>query len=390
MTEILLIAILVAALLGWWLLTRPKKQYQQKKSQTKTISPEYFVGLNYLLSEQPDKAVDIFIKLLEVDSDTVETHLALGSLFRRRGEVDRAIRIHQNVIARPNLTASHRAQVLLALGQDYMLAGVLDRAEKVFLEVAKHPEQRSESLHYLLDIYQQEKNWQKAIEVAEYLDSAVYKNIPQITAHYYCELAYQASTNGQKDTALRYLKRAQSIDKQCVRASLLQGEIECDNGRYKQAIRYFQQVQQQDPDYLSETLSHLFQCYEKLGREAELYDYLQKCLSENPRISFALMIAERLKKIHSQQKAVDFMVTYLQENPSIRGLDYLIGLQLQIANYSEKTNLETLHELITSLLKDKPVYRCHMCGFSGKTLHWRCPSCNEWGTVKPIHGLEGD
>lgn len=382
-TDFLLLLVPLAMFAGWYL--GHKHKPAESEWAANAIPREYFVGLNYLLNEQPDKAVDIFIKMLEVNSDTVETHLALGSLFRRQGEVDRAIRIHQNLIARPNLNKQQRIQSLLALGQDYLRAGVFDRAERIFLEVVAAGEQIAVGLRHLLDIYQQEKNWQRAIVIANQLIATTGKVMHQYVAHYYCELAIEAQTKNQLAHSQKYLKQALTIDWRCVRASLLMAELEKQKSHYKSAIRYYQQVREQDPDYLSETIMSLANCYKQLGKEAEFIDYLQRCLAESPRISIVLAIADHLQEQQGESVAVDFIAGHLQQRPSIRGLQRLIKLHRSSAVGATKENLNILYELVLGLLRNKPAYCCEQCGFNSKILHWLCPGCKNWNTVKPIH-----
>ena len=260
----------VAAICGWYAGRRVSRK--QSPRLPYTIHRDYFKGLNYLINEQPDKAVDVFIKLLEVDSDTVETHLALGSLFRRRGEVDRAIRIHQNLIARPQLAKQHRLHALSELGQDYLRAGVLDRAERLFLELVELGEGNQSSLRFLLRIYQQEKDWHKAIEIAHKLQTPS-EPMHSIIAQYYCELAEQMIKKGRVDQILNYLKRAQAIDHSCVRASLIRARLEYDTQRYKESIRCYKRVIDQDPDYISEIVAPLSECYQELAEEEKLVTY---------------------------------------------------------------------------------------------------------------------
>ena len=386
--EVLLLLLPVAAASGWFI-GRYTNRDSSQHSRT-NFPRDYFKGLNYLLNEQPDKAVDLFVKVLEVDSETVETHLALGNLFRRRGEVDRAIRIHQNLIARPSLAKQHRVQALLALGRDYQRAGVLDRAERLFLQVVESGEYVPASLRYLLDIYQQQKNWDLAIATARKFEAVTNEVIPVNIAHYYCELAGEASAKENTELARRYLKDAMAIDKSCVRASLLLGEIESQAGNIKSAIRIYKQIKQQDPEYLSETLSPLVQCYENLNEESELMDYLWQCLKEYPRISIALVIAERLQITQGDHVAVEFLIEQLHRRSSLRGMKRLIQLQFLTAEGQAQQNLAMLQDLTASLLKNKPVYQCRQCGLNGSVLYWHCPGCKNWGTVKPIHGVEGD
>src|SRR5579862_1647322 len=206
----------IAWLLGYR--ARPREEAPRKMN----IPKDYLIGLNFLLNEETDKAVDIFIKMLEVDSETVETHLAVAKLFRRRGEVDRAIRIHQNLIARPQLEKVYKEQSLFELGQDYLSAGMLDRAERIFLELVNEKSHSAQALLILIDIYQQEKSWGHAIEVARQYESVTRQNMHPVIAHYNCELAETAFHKGQRNIAMEHLDKAYAADRRCVRASLLQ------------------------------------------------------------------------------------------------------------------------------------------------------------------------
>jgi lipopolysaccharide biosynthesis regulator YciM len=377
----------VAAFSGWY---AARYSAQFTKNVEGSLSRDYLIGLNYLLNEQPDKAVDLFIKMLEVNSETVETHLALGVLFRRRGEVDRAIRIHQNLIARPQLPKQQRIEAMLALGQDYLRAGVLDRAERLLLEVIEEDSQNAIiALHNLLDIYQQQKRWDVAITMAEKLlakGEMVQANI----AHYFCELAVNFSAQGQLEQAKRCLQQALAMDPNCARASLLQGELYFKADNFNAALLEYQRVKIQDPDYLSETVSILVKIYEHLGDKIGLMEYLQTTLQEYPRTSLILAITNRLQQTQGNVVALEFMAKQLHRSPSLRGLQRLILLQLETAEEKVRSSFLLLQQLITSLLKNKPIYRCVNCGFSSKILHWLCPTCKNWNVVKPIKGLEGD
>lgn len=379
----------VAAASGW-MFGRANAQSSEKDS-TSRLSREYYVGLNYLLNEQPDKAVDIFIKLLEVDSETVETHLALGSLFRRRGEVDRAIRIHQNLIARPQLSLSQRVDALMALGRDYMSAGVLDRAERIFLEVVSiGGEQRVASLQALLDIYQQEKAWLQAIDISNKLAAVTGQSMHHVIAHHFCELSEEAMSERRWEEASSYLKQALSVDKDSVRASLLKAQIDANRGEYKAAVKSYKRICWQDPDYLSEAIEPMVASFEKLGMQDECERYLHELIQEHPRISIVLVLAERLKNAKGIEAAADFVAEQLNQHPSIRGLNTLIKWHIDTTHGKIQSKLQVLYDITTRLLENKPVYCCGNCGYAGKNLHWQCPRCKHWSSMKPIHGLEGD
>jgi lipopolysaccharide biosynthesis regulator YciM len=378
-----------AAYSGWWIARR--HDVSKSNKQGNQLSREYVVGLNYLLNEQPDKAVDVFIKLLEVDSDTVETHLALGSLFRRRGEVDRAIRIHQNLIARPQLSLIQRKEALMALGQDYMSAGVFDRAERIFLEVLElSGAKETSSLQGLLAIYQQEKSWEKALEILKKIELSTGNSMEAQAAHYYCEMSQDAMKACAYDKAHALAKQAFMIDKQSVRSSLILASLEMKDGRFKQAIRSLKQVPEQDHAFLSEIINPLLQCYRELDAVDECVDYLEHLLESHPRSCVIFVIGDYLRQEKSEDLAIDFVSSALNRYPSIRGLNRLIYWHLESAHGKVRDKLQMLYGITSKFLENKPIYRCGHCGFSGKLLHWHCPSCKQWGRTKPIHGLEGN
>jgi lipopolysaccharide biosynthesis regulator YciM len=378
-----------AAWSGWWVANR--KNSVNNANVYNRLSREYVVGLNYLLNEQSDKAVDIFIKLLEVDSDTVETHLALGSLFRRRGEVDRAIRIHQNLIARPQLSILQRKEALMALGQDYMSAGVFDRAERIFLEVVEvGGSKETSSLQGLLAIYQQEKAWEQALDIIKKLEVSTGTSFHHQAAHYYCEMANQALKVNAVDKAMYCIKQAIGVDTESVRASLMNAHLEIKEGKYKQAIRSLKRVPQQDAEFLTEIIEPLVLCHKELDLMPDCIHYLEQTLAEHPRASVIFVIAEYLRNTKSMDVAIDFVADNLSKHPSIRGLNRLIYWHLETAHGKVRDKLQMLYNITTKFLDNKPIYRCEQCGFGGKHLHWHCPSCKQWGRMKPIHGLEGD
>ncbi len=387
--ELLFLLLPIAALSGWLLGRRDVRDTEGR--QFSLFSSDYFKGLNFLLNEQPDKAIEVFIHMLEVDSDTVDTHFAVGSLFRRRGEVDRAIRIHQNLIARPTLNRQQRDQALYELGTDYMRAGLLDRAENLFQElVAESTTYRQQALRQLLDIYQQEKDWHKAIAVGQRLQGMGNGTVSPIIAQFFCEQAEQALMLGDRDEGLRLARRALVEDRNCVRATLLEGRVELEAGSHKSAVRIFKRVEQQDPTYLPEVIAPLQEAFLQQGRVGEMISYLRDIQARHGGISIMLALAELIRQQHGEKEAAVFITGHMRGHPSIRGMERLINLKLQSSEGQARDDLLILKDLTDKLLESKPVYCCSQCGYSGKTLVWQCPSCKQWNTTKPIHGIEGE
>jgi lipopolysaccharide biosynthesis regulator YciM len=388
MQELIWLLLPVAALGGWIAATRSKDK--QRSCPETILSPQYLEGLNYLLNEQPDKAIDVFIRMLEVTADTFETHLALGNLFRKRGEVDRAIRIHQNLIARESLSNEQRNDALLELGQDYMRAGLLDRAEGLFSELVHNNVYPERVLPLLLDIYQQEHEWDNAISTAEKMEQVGVQPAGAIIAQFDCELAEHARRQGNMDKARNLLAQAVARDRECARASILLGDIEQQTGNHEAALEAYRRVEQQDIELLPEVLDRMYACHQSLGSIDSMIDYLRHAIPRYNGVSPVLVLTDLLARERGTQAASDFIASQLGERPSVRGLARFIELNLADCDGARRENLMILKKLTDQLQESRPVYACHDCGFSGKTIHWQCPGCKHWNTVKPIHGVEGE
>ncbi len=388
MQELLWLLLPIAAFSGWRIGVR--QAGRRGWGRRRDLRPDYFRGLNFVLNEQPDKAIEVFIRMVEVDEDTVETHLALGSLFRRRGEVDRAIRIHQNLIARPRLEEEHRVQAVLELGQDYMKAGLLDRAEALFQELLEQDQQPETALSLLLDIYQCEKEWHKAIDIARRLERRNGGSRRLEVAQFHCELAEEAMARGDRASAADHVEAALAEDRQCVRASLLSARLAMDGGDWDRAARVLRRIEDQDIDYLPEVLPLLRACHERMGDMDGLVAYLRQVLQRYPGISPVLMLARLLRRQESPRAAAEFIAGELARRPSVRGLRQLMELSREAAGGECGMLYDEITAILDKLLEGKPVYKCVHCGFSGRTLHWQCPSCKKWSTVKPIHSLEAE
>ncbi|MCW8344933.1 lipopolysaccharide assembly protein LapB [Vibrio sp. ZSDZ65] len=389
MLELLFLLLPIAAAYGWYMGQRSVKHDRQEQSHQ--ISRQYMTGLNLLLSDQSDKAVDHFIELLQVDDETIDTHLALGNLFRSRGEVDRAIRIHQNLISRSGLTIEQKNIALQQLAKDYMVSGFLDRAEKIFVQLVDEPEHREAALTQLVSIYEQTQEWHKAIEYASALQKLGKKRVRNNIAHFWCELAMveQASSNTPK--AIQYFRKALTVDPKCARANIALGRLYLDNEEYTKTIPYLESVLEQDKDFVSEVLPTLAECYHHLGQEQELVEFLRSSIQKGAGVSAELMLAQLVAHHEGTASAQALLTRQLVKSPTMKGFYRLMDYHLANAEEGRaKESLTTLQSLVGEQLKLKPHYRCRKCGFSTHSLYWHCPSCKGWGTIKPIRGLDGE
>jgi lipopolysaccharide assembly protein B len=386
-TLLLFLLLPVAAFSGWVIGRR--HDASSEKSPHTNLPTEYLQGLNYFLNEQPDKAIDLFIQMLEVNKETVETHLALGNLFRRRGEADRAIRIHQNLISRPMLPPDLRAQAMYELGQDFMRAGLLDRAEDIFKELLHAFPKKKLGVNELLDVYQQEREWQKAISIAQTHASRQDKTQQALVAHYYCELAELAIKNANKAPAASYVEHALECNPASVRASILQGDLARQSGDYTQALTSYQRIESQAPEYLSEVIASIVYCYQAMQRSADMLAYLRGLLQRHGGVTLLLQLAEQIQANEGEVAAANFAEIELQKHPSLRGLNKLLDLHLGHVKEDVRKQLNVLKTVITQILENRPTYQCQNCGFGSRVLYWHCPGCHNWNTIKPVQGIEG-
>lgn len=381
MQELLLLLLLpVAAASGWWAARRAARP--AAKDRAAGGNPVYFRGLNHLLNEEPDKAIDLFVQALEVDGDTVETHLALGNLFRRRGEVERAIRIHQNLIARPALTREQRGQALLELGQDYLRAGLFDRAENLFRELKDMRLHVRQALGNLRIIYQHEKDWLACLDVVDALRQYSGESLDGEKAHYFCELAQQARLAGRDAQAQAALKKALAADRNCVRATHLQAQIAAAQGDARQALRLLMQTREQDVEYLPEVLPEIVASHKVLGDLAGLRRFLEEVMNRCPDGEVAVCLTNLIREQEGELAAARYLAECLRKTPNLRGLKRLVDLVAQLPGDELPPMMAQVRSTLSEVVDERPQYQCCKCGFNARTLHWQCPSCRAWSTIK--------
>ena len=388
MLELLFLLLPVAAAYGWYMGRRNAQQ--TKQDEANRLSREYVAGVNLLLSNQQDKAVDLFLDMLKEDTGTVEAHLTLGNLFRSRGEVDRAIRIHQTLMESASLSYDQRLLAVQQLGRDYMAAGMYDRAEDMFNQLVDETDFRVSALQQLLQIYQATSEWQKAIDVAERLVKLGKDKQRGEIAHFYCELALQQMGNEDMDRAMALLKKGAAADRDSARVSIMMGRVFMASGDYAKAVDSLLKVIDQDKDLVSETLEMLQTCYLQLGKTDEWAAFLQRCVEENTGAAAELMLAEIVERREGADAAQGYVTRQLQRHPTMRVFHKLMDYHINEAEEGRaKESLMVLREMVGEQVRSKPRYRCHKCGFTAYTMYWHCPSCRAWSTVKPIRGLDG-
>jgi lipopolysaccharide biosynthesis regulator YciM len=353
------------------------------------LNIDYLKGLNFLLNEQTDQALEHFLKMVRVDDKTIETHFALGSLFRRRGEVDRAIRIHQNIIARPDLAAEQRDQALFSLAKDYLRAGLLDRAENLFVRLSQGSRYQVEAFEQLCRIYEQEREWQRAIESGQKLEVLSGKSLALQIAHYYCELAEQAVVKKDYAAARAFVKKAQSGRPRTQRGALTRARIARDTEDSKTALRLYNRIVDENTYLITEALPALVDVYSKESSTDQLENSLRSLLEKNPSMKTDVAYTAIVNDIGGIDIIDECVEEYMLSEPT---LTEFIDLQtVNAANGEDRqAALNKVRQALSKLAATIPRYQCKECGFSSQKLLWQCPCCRDWETQRPFTTVSFD
>jgi lipopolysaccharide biosynthesis regulator YciM len=350
------------------------------------ISADYIRGLNLVLSRKTDEALELFIQMAKVDEDTLETHFALGHLFRRRGEVERAIRVHENLLARPNLNEMQRHQAVYSLAEDYLGAGLFDRAEKLFSEITESPTVAENALEKLVYIYEREREWLKAIEAQRKLEMLRGAKTTQV-AHYYCELADQARANGSRDLARDYLKNTIRSESGQLRGTLIRAALAQEDGDFSQAIGLYEQTIEKEHNFITEVLLPLMECYRSIDKLPYFEAKIERWVAGDPSLRRDFAFAAILGNLTPLSPALASCVeSFVLESPVLVNLVNAAELKALPADERRRA-IERITVGLRQIATSSARYRCSNCGYSTQRFIWHCPSCKLWETVRPIQSL---
>lgn len=346
------------------------------------VNKDYFKGLNFLLNEETDKAIEAFIKALEVDNETVELHLALGGLFRRKGQVDRATRIHQNLIARPNLTERQRFEAIHELAQDYYKVGWLDRAEGLYDELKGSETYHAAAINGLCGIYQQEREWQQAIDILGEHRKSERKKYAKQVAHYYCELTEIAIENLDYTVAAKNLVKAENEVNGNARTILLKGELAYQQGEYLSAISAWKKLRVENATALQLVAGKIIKSYQETRDAVGLEQHLLAMRSIPKHGQDFRLWYDALVGVFGNERAEEHILRRVEEEglsgPVANHLHHAVVSQLA----SDKSMSQLLKELLNRAKSKKIEYTCTGCGFDTKSLYWYCQNCGEWESFR--------
>ena len=360
------------------------KSFLKKKSGT--IPVEFLQSMNYLMTDQHDKALDTFMSMVKVSKDTAETHIILGNMFRNRGEVNRAIRIHQNLIARPELHPGIRQQCSIELAKDYLKAGFLDRAEIIFTKLSNEVKNPIQILYYLKEIYEQEKEWKKAIEVCSRIQSSGNKELSVVISHYYCELAEtQLSMVGNNSVAeaRRYINKAIGYNKKSIRALTLLGDISSNNGNYTDALKKYINIYENFPEESYLVLTKIKKAYAKLNKKDNFYDFLRSIANIRYPIDLYSNINKSSDENISNKEITDlYQNEFLNNRVNLSQLSEYLDLIIDNKVAFDNKSLNNIKACVDLYSNKDSMHECTRCGYESIRHFWQCPSCQQWSTIR--------
>jgi len=347
------------------------------------LNADYIKGLNFLLNEKPDQALEVFMRMVEVDDETLETHFALGSLFRRRGEVDRAIRVHQNIIARPNLSEMHKEQALVSLAEDYLSAGLFDRAEDLFGQLKDSEEHGVYARRKLVRIYEVTQEWDNAVQGFKELEAIDPRAADESrVAHYYCELAQQAHAKDDASRAHKLLDLADKTANPSLRSKLLRADVWRSSGQHKKAIKLYGEIMDTAPRLIGDVVPKLAESCRATGEQGHLSRSLTKLLASDPAAGKAIGLATVYDPRIVNTTALKCLKDFVLADPVLSNLVDLSTLANSSGPDGEKA-LERIREGLGRVISQGHRHRCRECGYISSELLWQCPSCRNWECVSP-------
>lgn len=381
--NVTLYLLLVAALAIGFLLGR-REASRRRNGNGNGASDRYLPSLHQLVSEQRGLEMEAYVETVISHDDPVETRLALGALVRRKGEVDKAIRIHQGLLARTGLEAAQRSRIELELARDYMVAGLLGRAENLLLELAgRDGEARTTAERALLEIYEREREWQQAVDVGRRI-ARYDRSVNARLAHLQCELAEAALADGDLRRARQALSAGQDFDAGCARLGLTGARVELAANRPQDACRLLARAVAQDADCIPLAVP-LFRCAaEATGDAAAFERFLASCLERGVYLEAVKAMADCIERDHGREAAADFVMGQLLRNPTLGGFVTLLEHLDRNGRPLAPDQLAQVRRYSEALLTRQTAYRCRNCGFSSHSLMWQCPSCHDWGSCRPI------
>jgi len=374
-----IVAVLLAAagFTGWYVGRRAQRAARRRARRR--LPNDYFAGLNFLINEQPDRAVEVFTRMVDVDKETVEIHFALGSLFRRRGEVDRAIRVHQNILDRPKLDPEQRELALLELAIDYLRAGLLDHSERLFQALLESETHRVTALRSLTRIYEQQRDWTQAIATHRLLAASGGSAQSSAIAHYYCELAEAARVAGQLAEARQHLRNARREQRRFARAAIVRAELAQAAGEFVLAGRLLRIALKRSPVLLFEVLPRLRETCERLG-SFEPLDAVINAWQRDRRRQTELAQALIMTDVLSTPAALAAVRDYVLGDSVLRDL---LQPVLSGAETLPAETWQRMSRLLARVLGRGPRYQCSECGFGSQGWFWQCPGCKSWDSMRP-------
>lgn len=387
MIEVLWLLLPVAAASGW---LSAKRSGGEARGNEPDAPSDYYQGISFLLNHEEDKAIDVFLRVVEVDDETAETHLALGSLFRQRGEVQRAIRLHKDIYDRVDLRKKLRDEAHLELARDYFAAGLYDWAERNFIQLIDEKVFIGPCYEGLIAIFERGSEWQQAIKSAHQSQSLSGADHSKNIAQYHCEIATIAVNQGELAESESELSAALEADACCVRAWVMRAEMARARGDHRSAVCDYEKAITLDESIVPEVARPLMETLTSSGDEGALRAYIAKLRTKSNSYTMVSTASGVLESLEDPRSARRFFKEQLLRRPSLQGLQHWARMEMDSSSAASRKQIAVIVTMLDRVMENRPSHACQQCNFKGRQLYWQCPSCHSWDSIRPILGVEGE
>lgn len=368
--------LLTGVAVGWAMGFRYSQQSDSKRR------PDFIPSIEYILASNSDASLSRLLDVESIDEDGLDLLLKLGKALRDKGETERAIHLHQTLFARKDTPRNILSTLKFELALDYLIAGLLDRAERLFIDLLPlKGDDFEEIAQHLIELYEEESEWQKIVDLYSEYKLQRYPSLAKRTSHAICELAEQAVKQRHYLEAHQFCRRALKIDSNCARAYVVQGDLAYGQNEPNEAIRCYMRALDINPKAIFSVLDALYESFIRVQDDKGLMDALKKQWQNSKFIPVLRLYSERLSKQQSPHLAVNYLLDELAGQPSNPGFELFIELVVKHDLQLDSLQLKALYDILHKIVTHEPKFQCNKCGLRTEQFHWRCPNCKSWSSI---------
>lgn len=368
--------LLTGVAVGWAMGYRYAQQSGSKRR------PDFIPSIEYILANNNDAALSRLLDVEQIDEDGLDLLLKLGKALRNKGETDRAIHLHQTLFARKDIPREVLSTLKFELALDYLIAGLLDRAERLFIELLALKDDNFEEIaEHLIELYEEESEWQKIVDLYAQYKLQRFPKLSKRTAHAICELAELALNKRYFLETHQFCRRALKIDSNCARAYVVQGNLAYSQDEPNEAIRCYLRALEINPKAIFSVLTPLYNSFEQVKNDKGLMEVLKQQWKSSLYMPVLRLYINRISEEKSPAEAVSYLLAEMAQQPSNPGFELFAELVVKQEIQLDSLQLKALYDILHEIVNHEPKFQCNNCGLRTEHFHWRCPNCKSWSSI---------